>query len=322
MSSPLPRLRLRPALLVAVTFALGAEKSLNIPLGLDSFMPVPETNPLTPEKAAMGRDLFSDHRLSRDQTVSCATCHDPKRAFTDGKPVAEGVYGRHGERRVPALLNRGYGKSFFWDGRIATLEEQVLQPVLSPAEMDMTIEEALARLRLDGRYSTLTREDLSRALASYVRTILAGESPYDRYIGGDREALSEQARLGLQVFRGKGNCASCHLGPNLTDERYHNTGIAWRESRFTDMGRFIATKREQDRGAFKTPTLRQVSTRVPYMHDGSIGSLEEVVEHYNRGGNRNPNLDSELQPLGLSHEEKQALVAFLRSLSGVVREGM
>ena len=301
---------------------MGGEKRLDIPLGLDSFMPVPETNPLTPEKAAMGRDLFSDRRLSRDQTVSCATCHDPKHAFTDGKPVAEGVSGRHGERRVPAILNRGYGKSFFWDGRIATLEEQVLQPVLSPAEMDMTVEEALARLRVDSRYSALTREDLSQALASYVRTILAGESPYDRYIGGDREALSEQARMGLQLFRRKGNCASCHLGPNLTDERYHNTGIAWREGRFTDAGRFLATRREQDRGAFKTPTLRQVAARAPYMHDGSIGSLEEVVEHYDRGGNRNPNLDSELQPLGLSHEEKQALVAFLRSLSGVVREGM
>jgi cytochrome c peroxidase len=301
---------------------MGGEKRLDIPLGLDTFMPVPETNPLTPEKSAMGRDLFSDRRLSRDQTVSCATCHDPKHAFTDSKPVAEGVSGRHGERRVPTILNRGYGKSFFWDGRIATLEEQVLQPVLSPAEMNMTVEEALARLRVDRRYSALTREDLSQALASYVRTILAGDSPYDRYIGGDREALSEQARMGLQLFRRKGNCASCHLGPNLTDERYHNTGVAWREGLYHDAGRFLATRREQDRGAFKTPTLRQVAARAPYMHDGSIGSLEEVVEHYDRGGNRNPNLDSELQPLGLSHEEKQALVAFLRSLSGVVREGM
>jgi len=300
----------------------GAERQLSIPLGLDSFMPVPETNPLTSEKVAIGRALFSDLRLSRDETVSCATCHDPKGAFTDGKPVAEGVSGRHGERRVPALLNRGYGKSFFWDGRIATLEEQVLQPILNPAEMDMKIEEALARLRMDSRYSALTRENMSDALASYVRTILAGDSPYDRYVGGDREALSEQARMGLQVFRRKGNCASCHLGPNLTDERYHNTGIAWREGRFADAGRFLATKRSQDMGAFKTPTLRQVAARAPYMHDGGIGTLEEVVEHYDRGGNRNPNLDSELQPLGLSREEKQALVAFLRSLSGVVREGM
>jgi cytochrome c peroxidase len=219
-------------------------------------------------------------------------------------------------------VNRGYGKSFFWDGRIATLEEQVLQPILSPAEMDMTVEEALARLRAESRYAALTREGLAQALASYVRTILAGGSPYDRYIAGDREALTEQARMGLQIFRRKGNCASCHLGPNLTDERYHNTGVAWRQGRFVDTGRFIVTKRDQDRGAFKTPTLRQVAGRAPYMHDGSIATLEEVVEYYDRGGNRNPNLDSELQPLGLSGEEKQALVAFLRSLNGVVREGM
>jgi cytochrome c peroxidase len=308
--------------LLLIAFAAEGDKRLDIPLGLDSFLPVPESNPLTREKAEMGRDLFSDRRLSRDQTISCATCHDPKRAFTDGKPVAEGVSGRRGQRRVPAIVNRGYGKSFFWDGRIATLEEQVLQPIVSPTEMDMTVDDALARLRADGRYSALTREGLAQALASYVRTILAGGSPYDRYIAGDREALPEQARIGLQIFRRKGNCGSCHLGPNLTDERYHNTGVAWRQERFADTGRFIVTGRDQDRGAFKTPTLRQVAARAPYMHDGSIATLEEVVEYYDRGGNRNPNLDSELQPLGLSIEEKQALVAFLRSLSGLVQEGM
>ena len=195
------------ALLVA-TIAAAVEQRLDIPLGLDSFMPVPEANPLTTEKAAMGRDLFSDRRLSRDRTVSCATCHDPKHAFTDGKPVAEGVSGRRGQRRVPSLVNRGYGKSFFWDGRIATLEEQVLQPIVSATEMDLTVEEAVTRLRDDRRYSALTSESLAQALASYVRTILAGGSPYDRYIAGDREALPDQARMGLQIFRRKGNCAS------------------------------------------------------------------------------------------------------------------
>ena len=309
------------ALLVA-TIAAAGERRLDIPLGLDSFMPVPEANPLTTEKAAMGRDLFSDRRLSRDRTVSCATCHDPKHAFTDGKPVAEGVSGRRGQRRVPSLVNRGYGKSFFWDGRIATLEEQVLQPIVSPAEMDMTIEEALAGLRSDARYATLTRDGLAQALASYVRTILAGGSPYDRYVAGDREALSAQARMGLQIFRRKGNCATCHLGPNLSDERYHNTGIAWQDGRFTDTGRSGITRRDQDLGAFKTPTLRQVTERAPYMHDGSLANLEQVIEYYDRGGNRHANLDSEVLPLGLSREEKQALIEFLRSLSGVVREGM
>ncbi len=315
-------MRIGFALLLIVVCAGAGEKRLDIPLGLDSFLPSPEANPLTPEKVAMGRELFSDRRLSRDQTISCATCHDPNRAFTDAKPTAVGVFGRHARRRVPAIVNRGYGRSFFWDGRIATLEEQVLQPVINRDEMDMTLEEALARLRSDSRYSTLTGEGLAQALACYVRTILAGDSPYDRYIAGDREALSAQARLGLQIFRRKGNCASCHLGPNLTDERYHNTGMAWREGRFMDTGRFAVTKREQDLGAFKTPTLRQVASRAPYMHDGSVASLDDVVEYYDRGGNRNANLDPELQPLGLDQAEKQALVAFLRSLSGVVREGM
>src|SRR5262249_38859698 len=160
--------------------------------------------------------------------------------------------------------------------------------------------------RVDSKFAALTRDGLAQALASYVRTILAGGSPYDRYIAGDRQALSEQARLGLQIFRRKGNCASCHLGPNLTDERYHNTGVARRDGRFMDSGRFALTKLDPDLGAFKTPTLRQVAVRPPYMHDGSIASLEEVVEYYNRGGNRNANLDPELLPLGLSAEEMQA----------------
>src|SRR4029077_3725263 len=158
--------------LLPITLAAAGDKRLEIPPGVDFFLPVPEENPLTPEKAAMGRDLFSDRRLSRDQTISCATCHDPKHAFTDAKPVAEGVSGRRGQRRVPAIVNRGYGKSFFWDGRIATLEEQVLRPFVDRTEMDMTVKEALARLRADERYSSLTREGLARAMASYVRTIL------------------------------------------------------------------------------------------------------------------------------------------------------
>jgi len=318
----IPRVLIASALLLAVTFAMGGDKRLEIPLGLDSFMPVPEADPLTAEKVAMGRDLFSDRRLSRNQSVSCATCHDPEHAFTDGRPTASGVAGRHGPRRVPTIVNRGYGKSFFWDGRVATLEEQVLQPIVNATEMDMTVEEALARLRGGSRYTDLSREALAQALASYVRTIVAGGAPYDRYVAGDRDALPEQARTGLQIFRRKGNCAACHLGPNLTDEGFHNTGIAWRDARFSDTGRFLVTKRDRDQGAFKTPTLRQVAARPPYMHDGSIASLEEVVEYYDRGGNRNPNLDSELQPLGLTQDEKQALLAFLRSLSGVVLEGM
>jgi cytochrome c peroxidase len=305
-------------------------QGLQIPLGLDSYMPIPEANPLTPKKAALGRELFRDPLLSRDHQISCATCHDPARGFSDNRPVAAGVFGRQGNRRVPRIVNRGYGKAFFWDGRIATLEEQVLQPILSAKEMDLTLEEAVARLNGVPRYRQLFSEvferdisapDLARALASYVRTILAGDSPYDRHLQGNAEALSEEARQGLRIFRGKGNCTLCHLGPNLTDEGFHNTGIAWREGRFDDDGRHIVTRNDSERGSFKTPTLREVARTPPYMHDGSLATLEEVIAYYDRGGNRNPQLDPEIRPLGLTREETRALAAFLRSLSGTVREG-
>jgi cytochrome c peroxidase len=302
---------------------------LVIPLGLDLYMPVPEENPLTADKVALGRRLFAEPRLSRDRSLSCASCHDPKRAFTDGQPVAVGVFGRKGSRNVPTLINRGYGASFFWDGRANSLEKQVLQPIQDPKELDMTLEDAVARLKEAEDYPKLfstafgrevNAEDLARALASHVRTILSGDSSYDRYLHGDRAALSAEARQGLELYRGKAHCTACHVGPNLTDERFHNTGVAWREGRLLDPGRFAVTGKEADRGAFKTPTLREVARTAPYVHDGSLATLEDVVEYYSRGGNRNPHLDAELRPLQLTAEEKQALVAFLRALSGPTRE--
>jgi cytochrome c peroxidase len=316
---------------LALIWIATAAAGLQVPLGLDAFMPVPEDNPLAPNKVALGRELFREPRLSRDGRVGCATCHDPKRAFTDDRRAAVGAFGRVGPRRVPRIVNRGYGRSFFWDGRSATLEEQVLQPIQNPKEMDLRLDEAVARVRDVPRYRELFREvfgrdvgpmDLARALASYVRTILAGDSPYDRYVAGDAAALGEEERLGLRVFRGKGNCTLCHLGPNLTDEGFHNTGVAWNNGRFQDEGRYEVTRSERDRGAFKTPTLREVARAAPYMHDGSLQTLEDVVAFYDRGGTPNPNLDPEVRPLGLAGEEKRALVALLRSLSGTVREGM
>ena len=309
----------RICLLAAVAVSLAADRP-GIPLGLDAYLPVPEDNPLTKEKAALGRELFFETRLSRDGSLSCATCHDPKRAFTDGRPVAIGVFGRKGTRRAPTLINRAYGKAFFWDGRNATLEEQVVQPILNPAEMDLPLDEAVARLQ--PHYPGLTTRTLSHALASYVRTILSGDSPFDRYVAGDREALSEDARLGLRIFRGKGNCTSCHLGPNLTDERFHNTGVGYSDERFADLGRALVSKLPEDEGAFKTPTLREIARTAPYMHDGTLATLDDVVEEYDRGGKRNPRLDPEIRPLHLTPEEKRALVVFLRALSGRVREGM
>ena len=293
------------ALLLTLIFAQRIEP----PLGLDAYLPVPESNPLTPAKITLGRKLFFDTRLSRTGAVSCATCHDPKRAFTDEGPVAVGVDGKKGPRRTPRIFNRVYGKSFFWDGRAATLEEQVLMPIANPLEMDM--EPAAAAVRVG-----LSVPAMRDALASYVRTILAGGAPIDRYLAGDSGALSAQQREGLKLFRGKAGCAVCHPGPNFTDERFHNTGIGG------DSGRFAITKSEQDRGAFKTPGLRQVAEGAPYMHDGSLRTLDDVVEHYNNGGKANPNLDPELRELRLTQAEKASLVEFLRALGGVVREGL
>ena len=302
-----------------------------IPLGLDLYLPVPEDNPLTPEKVALGRRLFFDPILSRDHTLACASCHDPRRAFVDGLPIAEGVRGRRGTRNAPVLVNRAYGKTQFWDGRAKSLEEQALQPIQNPKEFDMSLEEVIARLENHSDYPALFQaafrrdvnaEDLGRALASYVRTILSGDAPIDRYMNGEPEALSEQVRQGLRLFRGKANCTACHLSPNFTDEQFHNTGVAWRDGKLLDPGRFVVTGKEEDRGAFKTPTLRNIARTAPYMHDGSLATLEEVIEFYDQGGNANPYLDPELRPLHLTAEKKQALLAFLTALNGTIREGM
>ena len=315
----------------AALAALPAAERLDIPLGLDNYLPVPKDNPLTRKKVELGRRLFNEKQLSRNGTVACSTCHDPKRNFTDDKPLAEGVFGRIGARRVPAILNRGYGTAFFWDGRIPTLEEQVLQPIINDKEMDMTLDEVVARLRKDEQYTAefdsvfghdITEQDVSHALAGYVRTILAGNSRYDRYLNGEGDALTELERRGLEIFRGKGNCTDCHLGPNLTDEKFRNTGIAWKNGELVDLGRFQFTEQANDRGSFKTPTLRNVADRAPYMHNGSLATLRDVADYYNRGGNRNPWLDRELLPLRLTDAEKEALVAFLHTLTGTVRDGI
>ena len=301
-------------LATATALALGQSSFSTTPLGLDAFLPVPDDNPLTAEKVALGRRLFNDKRLSRDETIACASCHDLKLAFTDGKPVSEGIHGHKGVRSAPTLVNRGYGAAQFWDGRAATLEEQALKPIQDPGEMDLTLPEVAARVRL-------TPQEISRSIASYIRTIRSGNSPFDRYLHGEAAALNEEQLRGLSVFRLKGNCNVCHVGPNFTDEKFHNTGASFKDGTFTDDGRFKVTGLPADRGAFKTPTLREVARTAPYMHDGSLPTLEDVVDFYDKGGNKNPNLDGEILPLRLTPEEKRALVAFLKALSGEITEG-
>jgi cytochrome c peroxidase len=293
-----------------------------VPLGLDLYTPVPEDRPATAGKIRLGRRLFHDKRLSSDGSMSCANCHVPERAFSQSRPIAVGVHGRVGTRNAPALLNRAWGRTFFWDGRTPTLEEQVLRPITDPNEMGSTVQAAAHRTGISAR-------TLADALASYIRSIRTGDSPFDRFEHGETAALSSEARAGLQVFRSKGNCTLCHIGQNFTDESFHNTGVAWlpavpgssTDGRFLDAGRAIVTGRDRDRGAFKTPTLREVARTAPYMHDGSLATLDDVVNFYDGGGRPNRHLDMGIRPLNLTTAEKRAVVAFLASLSGRVTDG-
>jgi cytochrome c peroxidase len=299
----------------------------------DWVMTVPAGNPITDEKTALGRRLFFDKQLSLDRTVSCATCHDPERAFADGRPVAIGLQGRTGRRNSPTLVNRGFGRLHFWDGRAATLEIQALGPIADEVEMALPLDALLERLQADKSYGEtfekiferpVAIDDVGRALASYLRTIKSVDSPYDKFIDGAADALSADAQAGLQVFRARGRCAICHREPTFTDEAFYNTGISWRPSEadpagtFMDNGRFDVTSNPRDRGAFKVPTLREVARTAPYMHDGSLKTLREVVDFYDKGGRPNPSMIRLIQPLNLSEEEKRVLVVFLESLSGVV----
>ncbi len=324
--------RLVVALIVCHVAVVAAQTTwrATTPRGLDPHLPIPKDNPQSTAKIALGRRLFFDRQLSADGSVSCATCHDPDRAFADSRPVAVGIKGRTGKRNSPSLVNRAYGETFFWDGRVATLEAQVLEPIENPDELGSSVAAVVKRLAGDRTYAAefrrafgraVTGPDLARALAGYVRTILSGDAAFDRFEHGQPAALSAEQRLGLRVFRGKGLCTSCHAGPTFTDEKFHNTGIAWNGRNFADEGRAAITKRAEDRGAFKTPSLREVASTAPYMHDGSFQRLEDVVEYYNRGGRPHPSLDPDLLPLRLSPVETAALVAFLRSLNGVVTEG-
>jgi cytochrome c peroxidase len=300
-----------------------------VPLGLDLYRPVPEDNPLTPARIALGRRLFRDRRLSHDGSLACVDCHDPRRAFTSTRRGASQIGDAVVSRDVPTLVNRAWGSRFFWDGRAATLEEQALQPILNRDEMGMTKAGVLAVVRLpfyrmqfvEAFGAEPSVEHLGRALAAYVRTIVSGNSAYDREISGRGSPLSDLARRGLRLFTGRAGCTGCHLGPNLTDEQFHNTGVASRSGSSLDSGRALVTGLPEDKGAFKTPTLRQVAVTPPYMHDGSFPTLASVIDHYDRGGHPNPFLDSSLRPLRLSSVERRDIEAFLRSLTGEVSEG-
>lgn len=302
-----------------------------LPLGVDPRLPVPRENRLTAEKVELGRRLFFDERLSRDGSISCATCHLPERAFSDGRPIAEGIDGTPGRRNAPTLLNAAYLPSLFRDGRSANLEEQALAPLINPVEMDNTYQAIARYLGNTKPYLILferafgsaevSADRVSKAIASYERTLVSGDSAFDRYeMLGDATALSESAKRGLELFRGKARCHLCHEGRMFTDGLFHNTGVSWGEPPL-DLGRFEVTGKEYDKGAFRTPGLRDVSRTAPYMHNGSLSTLDDVLDFYNDGGVENPYLDFAMKPLDMSADEKADLKAFLEALSGRNRPG-
>jgi len=308
--------------LLSATLAYGQQQRYDSAPKSGAATKLPAPNPVNAEKVALGRRLFFDNRLSVDEWLSCASCHDPAHGFSDSRKLSVGVLGQRGKRHAPTLLGRGMGESQFWDGRAATLEEQVLQPILNPEEMGMTMETLLPRLHRDPAYRDLSRESLADALAGYVRTIRSENSPYDLFLSGWPIMISDLQLEGLRLFQGKAQCYICHSGKQFTDESFHNTGVAWHEGALQDEGRPAITAKPYHRGAFKTPTLREVGLRGPYMHDGSLLTLEEVIDYYDRGGNQNPYLDENIVPLHLSQEEKKALLEFLRSgLAGSMRDG-
>ena len=332
------------------------------PNGVDpvawSAMYVPADNTLTPDRIALGRKLYFDGHLSRDGTVSCATCHDVSRGFTDHRNVSEGIGDHLGRRSAPTTLNAALFQSMFWDGRAPTLEEQAKLPVLNPIEMGHPdAASAMAGIRSDATYKQLFQkaygrapnyDDVGRALASFERTLIFLDAPFDHFMAGEDSAISPAAKRGLTLFNGKARCVSCHMisasNPLGTDNLFHNIGVSARTQNFealanrglaaikaggdaqqldklaleTDMselGRFMITRNRSDIGAFKTEQLRNVGITAPYMHDGTLQTLWDVVDHYNKGGETNPYLDGGIEPLNLSEEEINDLVAFLFTLT-------
>ena len=293
--------------------------ALDVPLGLPA-IESPVDNPLTVEKVALGKRLFFDKNLSLDRSLSCASCHDPEQGWSNGRPVAVGVNGAVGTRNVPTIFNVAFNRVQFWDGRVGSLEAQAFGPILNPVEMAMPSAEAVVeRIREDSDYARLfatafengiTVENIARSLAAFERTILAGNAPYDQYKAGDEQAMSESAKNGLEIFLKKGQCVKCHKSPNFTDIAYHNIGVGI-DRQNPDAGRFAVTKLQSNFGAFKSTTLRQLTKTAPYMHDGSLATLEEVVDFYDKGGKPNPQLSRDIRPLRLTKQEKQDLVQFM-----------
>lgn len=275
------------------------------------------------DEVELGRRLFFDPGLSRDGSIACASCHRPQLGFADDRARSLGVEGRETRRNTPSLLNKALSRHLFWDGRAATLEDQVTQPIEDPTEMGLGLGPALAYLGSDAGYveafaraygTQPSRAGLERALAAFVRALTVGDSPVDRFREGDVDALTAQEQAGLWLYEGRAGCWRCHSGPNFSDEAFHNTGVGATDGS-PEPGRGAITREPFDVGRFRTPGLRMLTRTAPYMHDGSLSSLTEVVEFYRRGGEPNANLSQHIKALELTDEDVQHLVAFLEALS-------
>ena len=334
--------------------------AVTVPLGLPALtlkIYVPISNPITKGKYELGRQLYFDPRVSLNGTVSCATCHNPAKGWTDAMPVSTGIGGQTGSRSAPSVVNTAYGKTMFWDGRAPSLEGQAQGPVQNPIEMGkQNYKEIVDRLRKVPAYveqfqkvfgTDVTLDGMAKAIATFERVAaLSGNSKYDKYNAGENKAMSDSEKRGLVLFglipntddddfkakfnvdayRQKAKCSLCHQGFNFTDEQFHNLGVGWNDKtgKFADLGRWaidpIGAKSDASLGAFKTPSVRDVEHNPPYMHDGSLATLEDVVEHYDKGGNPNPAIDSDMKKLGLTAQEKKDVVAFMKALSGETKK--
>jgi cytochrome c peroxidase len=284
----------------------------------------PPNNPQSSAKIMLGKQLYFDTRLSKDNTISCATCHNPALGWSDKGPTSKGIAGQMGGRRSPPVSNAAYIPLQFWDGRSPSLEDQAKGPIQNPIEMGNTHQEMIRTVgdipgyveefKLVFGTGPITVQQVADAIAAFERTVVTTDSKFDRYARGDHAALTRLEKQGLEVFNGKGHCTACHWGPNFTDGRFHNIGVPAKDPKNPDLGRYVVTKNPADMGAFKTPTVRDASLRAPYLHDGSEKTLESLIDFYNRGGGSDANLDPLMVPLGLSKLEKKALIAFIKAL--------
>jgi cytochrome c peroxidase len=287
--------------------------------------PAPPENQLTPARVQLGQLLFFDPRLSRKSTMSCASCHNPALGWSDGLPTAVGFDMHTLARATPTIVNTSFNSIQMWDGRKSTLEDQATGPIEAAGEMNLPLPELIERLKSIPGYASkfeaaypgmgITAVTVARGLASFERTVLSTESPFDRWRKGDEKAVSAQAKHGFELFQDKAKCAVCHMGYNFTDNGFHNIGLKTEGE--PDVGRYAQRPLKSMHGAFKTPTLRDIGLTAPYMRNGSYKTLMEVVEHYDRGGDDKTNLDINVVPLSLTTSEKADLVAFLDSLTGV-----